>query len=449
MIRGSPAPAGIDPASVADGRFGGGLPRTRGDRPYRFGLTFAPQKAPPHPRGSTPRMINLGHRPQGSPAPAGIDPDPGGSGPDRKRLPRTRGDRPRATILFAISVQAPPHPRGSTLDEPELGAIVSGSPAPAGIDPRPRSAEGRSAGLPRTRGDRPTVARLERHARQAPPHPRGSTPLTTAPTTARFGSPAPAGIDLAREQLGFEPSGLPRTRGDRPSSMVFSPTAGRAPPHPRGSTLHRIEEFTEAGGSPAPAGIDLIHAPRKATCARLPRTRGDRPIRAQLETLIGTAPPHPRGSTRCLSHCERSLRGSPAPAGIDPSPRRIARPWNRLPRTRGDRPSMRRRAGDAWRAPPHPRGSTPPVRSWPHPATGSPAPAGIDPAGSKLAASGNRLPRTRGDRPDEPRLPWKRYVAPPHPRGSTLLPPIGSSSGDGSPAPAGIDPGHGGVAASP
>ena len=111
--------------------------------------------------------------------------------------------------------------------------------------------------------------------------------------------PAHAGIDLHNVTLGGDAASLPRTRGDRPytvgrASLPFSST-----PHTRGSTAWTTELFTHRGVYPAHAGIDLNQArlfsvisvyPAHAEIdphynhpgrwrARLPRTRGDRPLR--------------------------------------------------------------------------------------------------------------------------------------------------------------------------
>ncbi len=91
---GSPADAGIDPRTwISSGR-PRWLPRTRGDRPSAMVTSPKRLMAPPHTRGSTvPGHLTRRHR-HGSPAHAGIDPCSAyvqfiGGG-----LPRTRGDRP-------------------------------------------------------------------------------------------------------------------------------------------------------------------------------------------------------------------------------------------------------------------------------------------------------------------------------------------------------------------
>ena len=90
----SPAPAGIDPVGGLRCRFPDGLPRTRGDRPASTKPWSMRRASPPHPRGSTAATDRRLGCLAVSPAPAGIDPESLAM-PDRKTsLPRTRGDRP-------------------------------------------------------------------------------------------------------------------------------------------------------------------------------------------------------------------------------------------------------------------------------------------------------------------------------------------------------------------
>ena len=89
------------------------LPRTRGDRPDRSGLSRPLDAAPPHPRGSTVTLGDSRITSIGSPAPAGIDPTRSRRGCPLARLPRTRGDRPSYTTGVINAIKAPPHPRES------------------------------------------------------------------------------------------------------------------------------------------------------------------------------------------------------------------------------------------------------------------------------------------------------------------------------------------------
>ncbi len=188
-----------------------------------------------------------------------------------------------------------------------------------------------------------------------------------------------------------------------------------APPHPRGSTHAGVGPGEVGLGSPAPAGIDPVAEDESGGTDGLPRARGDRPAPEQLRNDWQAAPPHPRGSTQAAGGMPRCIRGSPAPAGIDPGHVQ-GRPW----------PSV---------APPHPRGSTLVPPRGRHDARGSPAPAGIDPRSTYNSGTWAGLPRTRGDRPDFAGEYLTDGKAPPHLRESTHRAMSAASSEDGSPSP--------------
>ena len=273
---GSPAPAGIDPASDYILALRPRLPRARGDRPKKRIPPPPDVTAPPRPRGSTGvrrQAVRLG---RGSPAPAGIDPPPALIPDWRSRLPRARGDRPCAEGSPCACCAAPPRPRGSTRHLPGRQDIRRGSPAPAGIDPPMEGRKERVRRLPRARGDRPCLMTRPRTTLAAPPRPRGSTPARVVSALREAGSPAPAGID---------PKGRPmtRARGDRPTIM---------------NMMLRLPRARGDGGSPAPAGIDPGLERDERDLVRLPRARGDRPRRAGPGAPSCAAPPRPRGSTR-------------------------------------------------------------------------------------------------------------------------------------------------------
>ncbi len=175
-----------------------GLPRTRGDRPHRRRPAgdLTKSRAPPHTRGSTRQPVDASDRRAGwAPPHAGIDPSGPGTG------------RPIA--------RAPPHTRGSTRREGHGGAPRGrGSPAHAGIDPFaawPPSARRR---LPRTRGDRPPERVLGWRSWTAPPHTRGST-LDAGRACGRSEAPAPPARGDRPALIRRDAERLPRTRGDR------------------------------------------------------------------------------------------------------------------------------------------------------------------------------------------------------------------------------------------
>ena len=70
---------------------------------------------------------------------------------------------------------------------------------------------------------------------------------------------------------------LPRTRGDRPLKVLVHGRDGEATPHTRGSTHMLLKDARLHFGYPAHAGIDLLLECKYCIVRRLPRTRGDRP----------------------------------------------------------------------------------------------------------------------------------------------------------------------------
>ena len=174
---------------------------------------------PPHPRGSAPAPPLRDDVDEGSPAPAGIGLYSWFSDPDTGRFPRTRGDRPSASIRRRRGRGVPPHPRGSALARGEGGRHPHGSPAPAGIGPLALRVDSSQERFPRTRGDRPYPLGVDAAGAVVPPYPRGSAPYPRRPRLRRSGSPAPAGIGPFSTPDSRPRRRFPRTRGDRPSRL--------------------------------------------------------------------------------------------------------------------------------------------------------------------------------------------------------------------------------------
>src|SRR5581483_6918261 len=91
------------------------------------------------------------------PAHAGIDLLWPARHPVQRCLPRARGDRPLAPIARKADGWSSPRTRGSTQTPVPLLRLLRVFPAHAGIDPAPRLRIGLCVGLPRARGDRPTT----------------------------------------------------------------------------------------------------------------------------------------------------------------------------------------------------------------------------------------------------------------------------------------------------
>ncbi len=132
--------------------------------------------------------------------------------------------------------------------------------------------------------------------------------------------------------------------------------------------------------------------------------------------------------------------GSPAHAGMDPRGGGPCRCPRRLPRTRGDGPDEKVFMRDKYRAPPHTRGWTVSSPRGDTGRGGSPAHAGMDLATVSTPAAPARLPRTRGDGPLYAGSSPHPSSAPPHTRGWTLLGALHQRGHRGSPAHAGMDP---------
>ena len=214
-------------------------------------------------------------------------------------------------------------------------------------------------GLPRTRGDGPAFSGHVYRGIKAPPHTRGWTQFSRRCRHLDVGSPAHAGMDLARCSSGPRTRGLPRTRGDGPEQGQVPDRGEAAPPHTRGWTWVDEPDPALRNGSPAHAGMDPRSCAARSAARRLPRTRGDGPSAASTDARTPVAPPHTRGWTRPRHPLRLRQLGSPAHAGMDPSRPRSASSWAWLPRTRGDGPAAGGAAARSTPAPPHTRGWTP------------------------------------------------------------------------------------------
>ena len=183
------------------------------------------------------RLVNWPfHRDKGSSARAEIDPRSVASLSARKWLLRTRGDRPIALPACCERVMAPPHARRSTRHprRPETGD--GGSSARAEIDLAPAVSTVLDRRLLRPRGDRPVWSASACDVRLAPPHARRSTRAAIKAEAQRRGSSARAEIDPSSICAPSASAGLLRTRGDRPIAERGVVDDLAAPPHARRST---------------------------------------------------------------------------------------------------------------------------------------------------------------------------------------------------------------------
>ena len=233
----SPARAGMDPVEYTRRGWMLSFPRTRGDGPdHRFRYSYK-QPLPPHARGWTHIPIRADDHQGASPARAGMDPKDGCKQGDHVSFPRTRGDGPGGLRGYWQSARLPPHARGWTRESARRVRPDGVSPARAGMDLRPVARRRTHGSFPRTRGDGPSLERLNRPLDSFPPHARGWTSLWVDLCVSESVSPARAGMDRRSDRAIEGCFGFPRTRGDGPSNVCASTSAGVLPPHARGWTL--------------------------------------------------------------------------------------------------------------------------------------------------------------------------------------------------------------------
>ena len=175
--------------------------------------------------------------------------------------------------------------------------------------------------------------------------------------------------------------------------------------------------------------------------SRLPRERGDGPSIGVRWPPESAPPPRARGWTARVLLPLPGLPASPASAGMDPVGGRRGRRFASLPRERGDGPPDRSHAECPPWPPPRARGWTRIDCSRASSTLASPASAGMDRTPAVSSDRVRRLPRERGDGPDTCRYPSGATPPPPRARGWTLSPRTEGPHRSASPASAGMDPG--------
>ena len=213
-----------------------------------------------------------------------------------------------------------------------------------------------------------------------------------------------------------------------------------APPPTRGWTLGAVGPPRALLGSPAHAGMDPTSIFAGFCSKWLPRPRGDGPAGLGLPLGTSTAPPPTRGWTQQGRVPGRTAHGSPAHAGMDPRAPDHLLHRRRLPRPRGDGPQERLDGIAREQAPPPTRGWTLLAMRTRVCTAGSPAHAGMDPLVGFPSPRVSRLPRPRGDGPQAPVAGFVSPAAPPPTRGWTQQGPCVVARVGGSPAHAGMGP---------
>ncbi len=224
--------------------------------------------------------------------------------------------------------------------------------------------------------------------------------------------------------------GSPAHAGMHPLRSAASTSSAR---HPR-----RSQAFQCRAGSPAHAGMHPSSTAARIVAGRLPRPRGDAPATTPGMPMVEMAPPPTRGCTRGRQRYRSNKSAPPPTRGCTRADRSLAHRPRGSPAHAGMHPSPIRRAAPLSMAPPPTRGCTPAPGSSRFPWLGSPAHAGMHLSVSPLLGRPQRLPRPRGDAPPTGSEPLPREPAPPPTRGCTPGAPGRLRYRAGSPAHAGM-----------
>ena len=241
---------------------------------------------------------------------------------------------------------------------------VRGSPAYAGMVPQASFEARHHIRLPRLRGDGPCKPSGVGYCRSAPPPTRGWSLKRRRPGFYTYGSPAYAGMVPNYVKIRELRSRLPRLRGDGPSQAPAYGGPAGAPPPTRGWSLAAFRHQSPCVGSPAYAGMVPDRNNRQCPRHRLPRLRGDGPYVGGTVIVSEMAPPPTRGWSPWIKFYPRDWRGSPAYAGMVPVVAKVHVKVVRLPRLRGDGPQNYATPGELRLAPPPTRGWSPPWLAW-------------------------------------------------------------------------------------
>ena len=328
----------MDPRERYCRRCSSGFPRTRGDGPGSITRAESNAQVSPHTRGWTRQLCDQRLRRGGFPAHAGMDPRERTASGRTARFPRTRGDGPVSEIPCAMMQMVSPHTRGWTLRWGVARDRERGFPAHAGMDPRQIAQVAKTQGFPRTRGDGPPCHDPTSWMRKVSPHTRGWTRRAGTAGHPGGGFPAHAGMDRRIPSAAAASTGFPRTRGDGPRSICAWLNSEMVSPHTRGWTQGHDGALRHLPGFPAHAGMDPTRLDAPASVSGFPRTRGDGPSSDVNSPGAKEVSPHTRGWTRRAAPVDLVGRGFPAHAGMDPGGAVVGGMGCGFPRTRGDGP---------------------------------------------------------------------------------------------------------------
>ena len=338
--RGSPASAGMVPSNTQNLNYQYGFPRQRGDGPERRCLLEAAPGVPPPARGWSRHRWRYRLQRLGSPASAGMVPRPASRQSSGSRFPRQRGDGPLGLRIVLGHPGVPPPARGWSHHQAAQIHLPPGSPASAGMVLPVQVFREFFPRFPRQRGDGPIAgSRIDAWFRVPPPA-RGWSVAHDVEAGLGQGSPASAGMVPRARALGRRPLRFPRQRGDGPVCHYTVHTLPEVPPPARGWSQRTLTRAVTREGSPASAGMVPQSDARRLAGRRFPRQRGDGPKGYQPLARASTVPPPARGWSPIAGFAPCRTGGSPASAGMVPTSNLRNAATARFPRQRGDGPEM-------------------------------------------------------------------------------------------------------------
>ena len=216
-----------------------------------------------------------------------------------------------------------PQARGSTASRYKQAQNQPAFPAGAGINRSAAPSFAPSGRVPRRRGDQPVYVRVFEKIRTRSPQARGSTAIRQTAQSAHRAFPAGAGINRRPPTAAGWLRCVPRRRGDQPALADLLVQLPARSPQARGSTAAPDVTRARSEAFPAGAGINRDRARCAACVHRVPRRRGDQPIRHDTQTTVGLRSPQARGSTATDRRASGYAGAFPAGAGINRNSRRF------------------------------------------------------------------------------------------------------------------------------
>ena len=216
----------------------------------------------------------------------------------RPCVPRARGDGPTAFDELRSRLTCSPRTRGWTVEPTVVERGHTGVPRARGDGPPCSAANnGDDIVFPAHAGMDRWYCWLWLTGRTCSPRTRGWTALGRAQHDKVLVFPAHAGMDRAPADVWNFISGVPRARGDGPSTRRMAQRMSACSPRTRGWTDAGPQVGAANGVFPAHAGMDRNTRSWARGQARVPRARGDGPKALSSGVRLRSCSPRTRGWT--------------------------------------------------------------------------------------------------------------------------------------------------------